>query len=286
MGRADPAGIDLLTPNADELSAAVGRPLLTLGDVVTAAREIIARGVATVLASLGADGLLAVTADRAVFARADAPYVANTAGAGDAALAGFLLGRPPAQWLDEGSFVISKDTGEQYVVMRGGEDPELQRVPNFVSAQLLLGRAELTPYTVRDKYIRTVQLGEDLGIEGAPAGLPAATELVDDGWTACTAADTGIKVAIQQQASVEDLAGSAFLVSHEGQEWLIATAPAVGGATTATTTDLGAYLDATVFAGADAHVISPAADDVAGFTAYLDRYTPGLAIERTAAEVI
>ncbi|WP_058624539.1 1-phosphofructokinase family hexose kinase [Microbacterium testaceum] len=95
---ADPAGIDLLTPNADELSAAVGRPLLTLGDVVTAAREIIARGVVTVLASLGADGLLAVTADRAVFARADAPYVANTAGAGDAALAGFLLGltRAPA----------------------------------------------------------------------------------------------------------------------------------------------------------------------------------------------
>ena len=33
-----------------------------------------------------------------------------------AAIAGFLLGRPPAQWLDEGSFVISKDTGEQYVV--------------------------------------------------------------------------------------------------------------------------------------------------------------------------
>jgi len=95
---ADPAGIDLLTPNADELAAAVARPLLTIGDVITAAREIVARGVGTVLASMGADGLLAVTADRAVFARADAPYVANTAGAGDAALAGFLLGltRAPA----------------------------------------------------------------------------------------------------------------------------------------------------------------------------------------------
>ncbi len=95
---ADPAGIDLLTPNADELAAAVGRALATLGDVVTAAREVVARGVRTVLASLGADGLVAVTADRAVFARADAPYVANTAGAGDAALAGFLLGltRAPA----------------------------------------------------------------------------------------------------------------------------------------------------------------------------------------------
>ena len=40
-----------------------------------------------------------------------------------AAIAGFLLGRPPAQWLETGSFIISKDTGEQYVVMRGGDDP-------------------------------------------------------------------------------------------------------------------------------------------------------------------
>lgn len=95
---ADPAGVELLTPNVEELAAAVGRPLRTVGDVIAAAREIVARGVPTVLASMGADGLLAVTADRAVFARAEAPYVANTAGAGDAALAGFLLGltRAPA----------------------------------------------------------------------------------------------------------------------------------------------------------------------------------------------
>ncbi|MFN3949689.1 1-phosphofructokinase family hexose kinase [Microbacterium sp.] len=89
---ADPSGIDLLTPNVDELAAAVGRPLASIGDVIAAAREIVARGVPTVLASMGADGLLAVTAERAVFARAQAPVIANTAGAGDAALAGFLLG--------------------------------------------------------------------------------------------------------------------------------------------------------------------------------------------------
>ncbi len=145
-----------------------------------------------------------------------------------AAIAGFLLGRPPAQWLETGSFIISKDTGEQYVVLRGGDDPILQRVPNYVSAQLLLQQADLTPFTVRDKYIRTVQLGEDLGIEGAPAGLPAAGELVDDGWTACTASGVGIKVAIQEQAAVEDLTGSAFLVASDGEEWLITTAPSVG----------------------------------------------------------
>ena len=145
-----------------------------------------------------------------------------------AAIAGFLLGRPPAQWLDAPSFVISKDTGEQYVVLRGGDDPLLQRVPNYVSAQLLIGDAELTPFTVREKYIRTVQLGEDLGIEGAPAGLPASDDLVNDGWTACTGAGVGIAVAIQQTPAVEDLTGSAFLVSSQGKDWLIATAPPVG----------------------------------------------------------
>ncbi|NYE36095.1 hypothetical protein F4692_001199 [Nocardioides cavernae] len=145
-----------------------------------------------------------------------------------AAIAGFLLGRPPAQWLDEGSFVISKDTGEQYVVLRGGDDPLLQRVPNYVSAQLLIGQADLTPYTVREKYIRTVQLGEDLGIDAAPAGLPTSDELVDDGWTACTGAGVGIKLAVQETPTVEDLTLSGFLVQSDGKQWLIATAPPVG----------------------------------------------------------
>ena len=145
-----------------------------------------------------------------------------------AAVAGFLLGRPPAQWLEAGSFVISKDTGEQYVVLRGGDDPMLQRVPNYVSAQLLIGKAELTPYTVRDKYIRREKLGEDLGIDSAPAGLPSASELVDDGWTACTGAGVGIELAVQQRPTVEDLTDSAFLVSNGARLWLIATAPPVG----------------------------------------------------------
>ena len=113
-------------------------------------------------------------------------------------------------------------------MLHGGDDPVLQRVPNYVSAQLLLGDSEPTPYTVRDKYIRTVRLGDDLGIEGAPAGLPSVDELVDDGWTACTADGAGIKVAVQQTPAVEDLTESAFLVSNEGQQWLIATAPAEG----------------------------------------------------------
>ncbi|BAU33371.1 FGGY-family carbohydrate kinase [Microcella alkaliphila] len=77
----------------------------------------------------------------------------------------------------------------------------------------------------------------------------------------------------------------------EGGAWgiaVLAAFTAQRGANSATggASDLGAYLDSAVFAGADAHLTAPLADDVAGFTAYLDRYEPGLAIERTAAEVI
>lgn len=145
-----------------------------------------------------------------------------------AAISGILLGRPPAGWLDKGSFVISKDTGEQYVVLQEGDDAKLQRVPNYISAQLLIGEAELTPFTVRDKYIRDVPLGSDLGIEGAPASLPDPDLLLDDGWTACTAEGAGVKVALSDDDLVEDLDGSAFLVrssGKRGQLWLIASEP-------------------------------------------------------------
>lgn len=140
-----------------------------------------------------------------------------------AAIAGFLIGRPNSQWLEAGSFVTSKDTGEQYVVLEGGSDPVIRRVPNYISAQLLLGEADLTPFQVRDKYIREVTLGEDLGIDDAPAGLPDPDGLIQDGWTACTSPDTGIQIALNRTPDVEELSDAAFLVRSAGSVWLIAT---------------------------------------------------------------
>lgn len=45
---------------------------------------------------------------------------------------------------------------------------------------------------------------------------------------------------------------------------------------------LGAYLDETVFVDAAASVVDPVPADVAGFSAYLDRYRAGLAVEAAA----
>jgi len=79
-----------MKPNAEELAFIVGRNLHTIGDVIEAAREVNAFGVEVVLASLGGDGMVAVTKDNAWSARTAPVKVINTVGAGDATLAGFL----------------------------------------------------------------------------------------------------------------------------------------------------------------------------------------------------
>jgi 1-phosphofructokinase len=80
----------ILKPNSEELASAVKRSLHTNGDVIEAARELCSHGVECVLASLGPDGMLAVTSSRAWATKTTPVKVINTVGAGDATLAGFL----------------------------------------------------------------------------------------------------------------------------------------------------------------------------------------------------
>jgi 1-phosphofructokinase len=83
---------DLIKPNREELAEAAGQPVDTVGDAVTAARSLVQRGAATVLASLGADGALLIDADGAYHAEAHVATPRSAVGAGDATLAGFLAG--------------------------------------------------------------------------------------------------------------------------------------------------------------------------------------------------
>ncbi|MFJ1644676.1 1-phosphofructokinase family hexose kinase [Streptomyces sp. NPDC088258] len=89
---------DVVKPNAEELAEAVGRPLTTVGDAVKAAEELRAYGAGAVLASLGADGQLLVSAEGTYFGSAPVASVRSNVGAGDASLAGFLAagGEGPA----------------------------------------------------------------------------------------------------------------------------------------------------------------------------------------------
>lgn len=84
------AGPDLIKPNVHELADLASRDLRTFADVVSASREMVARGVGSVLASLGADGAMYVDERLALLATARDIPVVDSAGAGDALLAGFV----------------------------------------------------------------------------------------------------------------------------------------------------------------------------------------------------
>jgi 1-phosphofructokinase len=84
------AGAALIKPNRRELEGLVGRPLDTLGEVVEAAAALVDDGVGAVLVSLGPDGAAYVDRSGSSHAEGRLVEVANTVGAGDALLAGFL----------------------------------------------------------------------------------------------------------------------------------------------------------------------------------------------------
>jgi 1-phosphofructokinase len=84
------AGPELIKPNLDELIELVGRPLMTLDEIVEAAEEVRARGVGAVVVSLGARGAVLVDGDTPTLAVPPALIARSDVGAGDTLLAGFL----------------------------------------------------------------------------------------------------------------------------------------------------------------------------------------------------
>ena len=113
-------GIALVKPNDEELAELVGRDLVTVGEVVEAAREVLAHGNDAVLVSLGAHGALLVTGDGSLWA-GGAPLVPlSTVGAGDSTLAGYLAtDGPPADRLR-----LAVAWGRAAVLLPGSAVPE------------------------------------------------------------------------------------------------------------------------------------------------------------------
>lgn len=91
LAHACDAGPDLLAPNHEELAELAGHRPVGLADVVDTARSVRAHGPGSVLVTLGEDGVLLVEKDSAWLGTSSARSVRSTVGAGDAALAGYLL---------------------------------------------------------------------------------------------------------------------------------------------------------------------------------------------------
>jgi 6-phosphofructokinase 2 len=83
---------NMIKPNIHELNRLVGKDLKGIDAIVQAARDILMLGVDTVLVSLGAQGMLAISSDQQYHAVPPHVEVINTIGAGDSAVAGFVYG--------------------------------------------------------------------------------------------------------------------------------------------------------------------------------------------------
>ena len=85
-------GVYMLKPNLTELSSILGRKELTIGEVITAGKEIIAKKSCEVLlVSLGEKGAILFTTDKDLKASSPKVEKRSTVGAGDSMVAGFVL---------------------------------------------------------------------------------------------------------------------------------------------------------------------------------------------------
>ncbi|KQT92186.1 hypothetical protein ASG49_09560 [Marmoricola sp. Leaf446] len=133
-----------------------------------------------------------------------------------AAVSGFLQKPPPKDW-DQAGLVIGKDSGSRFYAYQGSLYP----IINIASARLLL-EPGTKPVTIADDVIAGKKAGATIGIAGAPEVLPTPSELVDQGWTACTNSGGGIRVSLTDQPLSRPADGAALLVESEGRSFLVA----------------------------------------------------------------
>ena len=127
MQQAIAAQPDIIKPNREELSEIAGRRMVTDDDVLTAARELVGRGVGLVTASLGADGAIFVTRNQAFRGYAPKVSVVSVVGAGDAMMAALTHYSAAGCSLEETarrSIAVSVAS----VMCSGSEAPELNMI--------------------------------------------------------------------------------------------------------------------------------------------------------------
>jgi 1-phosphofructokinase len=81
---------DCIKPNIREISEWAGRPLEKYEDIISAARELLERGLKLVAVSMGNDGALFINQRQTVHAWGQTERIASTVGAGDAMMAGIV----------------------------------------------------------------------------------------------------------------------------------------------------------------------------------------------------
>lgn len=145
-----------------------------------------------------------------------------------AAVSGVLAGRTQVDWNNPG-LILSKENGQPYVITRASKHPVLNPIVNITSARLILG-SSVEPVIVPEKTIQEQTIGSEIGILGAPATVPSPAEIVDSGWTACTATHHGVRTYVGPTPDAVPADADGFVVQSGGERWLVATSAAGTGA--------------------------------------------------------
>jgi 1-phosphofructokinase len=174
------AGAHLVKPNRDELSDVAGHPLPTRSDVVEAADRVRGWGAGAVLASLGAEGAILVTADTVVSGAVVVPAPRSTVGAGDALLAGFLAALIRSE--KDGPATGHEATGR---ASEAGTPGPARREPGSVAA----GNAATTNYLVENA--TNAGTAGPTDEPGTPATTPTTNQPVGSTTTTAVAGTRG-----------------------------------------------------------------------------------------------
>ena len=120
----------LVKPNVQERSGAVGRPLSTRQQIREAARELIGRGVGSVLVSMGRGGAMLVTPGGIWEADGVIVSMGSTVGAGDAMVAAMAIARE-RKLEPKKALALAVAAATASVMCSGTQPPEAQTVKNL-----------------------------------------------------------------------------------------------------------------------------------------------------------
>ena len=115
-------------------------------------------------------------------------------------------------WRTGDAVIVVKETGARYVYVDGRLHPVL----NYTSALLALGRHAPTR-SVSWRSLADVPRGPRIGIADAPDALPPAGEILNSGWSLCSAPDgDSVLLAGTEPAGGRPLGDTALLVAVPG----------------------------------------------------------------------
>lgn len=110
----------VIKPNVHEFERLIGSPVKGMEEMIEGAQELLASGLKVVLISMGAEGLLGIREGEVYHAIPPQLEVVSAVGAGDATLAGFVLGVTKGMSFEE-SLQLATAAGAAVVLTPGTE---------------------------------------------------------------------------------------------------------------------------------------------------------------------